>query len=178
LLPERGAMGIFNRSYYEEVLVVRVHPELLGGDLAAVKKKNGNNYWKARYDDINAFEHHLTRTGTTVLKFFLHMSKKEQKKRLLERLDDPAKHWKFSANDLAERAFWSDYMAAYDEALTATSTEWAPWYVIPADRKWVARTVVADILTQTIRGFDLSFPELPPDKEAALAAAREKLEEE
>jgi PPK2 family polyphosphate:nucleotide phosphotransferase len=176
LLPERGMIGIFNRSYYEEVLVVRVHPELLGD--SATAKKDGPAYWKARYEDIIGFEQHLSRTGTTVLKFFLHISNKVQKKRLLERLDDPAKHWKFSANDLAERALWSDYMDAYDDAITATSTEWAPWYVIPADHKWVARTVVAGILTQTIRGFKLSYPVLPPDKEAALAVARKKLEEE
>jgi PPK2 family polyphosphate:nucleotide phosphotransferase len=177
LLPERGMIGIFNRSYYEEVLVVRVHPEFLGVDETPAKK-NGSAFWKARFEDINSFERHLTRTGTTILKFFLHISKKEQKKRLLERLDDPAKHWKFSANDLAERARWSEYMDAFEEALTATSTEWAPWYVVPADHKWVTRTVVADILTQTIRGFDLRYPELPPDKEAALEVARKKLEDE
>jgi polyphosphate kinase 2 (PPK2 family) len=147
------------------------------GDSAAAKK-DGPAYWNARYEDINGFERHLSRTGTTVLKFFLHISNKTQKKRLLERLDDPAKHWKFSASDLAERALWSDYMDAYDDAITATSTEWAPWYVIPADHKWVARTVVAGILTQTIRGFNLSYPVLPPDKEAALAVARKKLEDE
>ena len=178
-LPERGFLGIFNRSYYEEVLVVRVHPEFLGRDaIAATEKKSGSDFWRGRFEDINAFEHHLTRTGTTVLKFFLHLSKKEQKKRLLERLADPAKHWKFSANDLSERARWSDYMDAYEAALTATSTEWAPWYVIPADHKWVARTAVADILTQTIRSFDLHYPTLPPDKEAALEVARRQLEEE
>lgn len=176
-LPERGVIGIFNRSYYEEVLVVRVHPEFLGVD-AHKARKNGGDFWRARYEDINAFERHLTRTGTTILKFFLHVSKKEQKKRLLERLDDPAKHWKFSANDLAERALWPDYMDAYEKALTATSTEWAPWYVVPADHKWVARTVVADVLTDAIREFDLKYPVLPPEKEAELAVARRKLEDE
>jgi PPK2 family polyphosphate:nucleotide phosphotransferase len=176
-LPERGVIGIFNRSYYEEVLVVRVHPEFLGSDVGRAKKQ-GAEFWRDRYDDINAFERHLTRTGTTILKFFLHLSKKEQKKRLLERLDDPAKHWKFSANDLAERALWPDYMDAYEKALTATSTEWAPWHVVPADHKWVARTVVANVLTQAIREFDLKYPVLPPEKEADLEMARKKLEGE
>jgi PPK2 family polyphosphate:nucleotide phosphotransferase len=176
-LPERGIIGIFNRSYYEEVLVVRVHPEFLGQD-AIVAKKRRNSFWSARFEDINQFERHLTRNGTVILKFFLHVSKKEQKKRLLERLDDPAKHWKFSPNDLTERVLWPKYMDAYEDALTETSTEWAPWYVVPADHKWVARTVIADALTQTIRGFDLRYPEVPPEKEAALALARRQLEDE
>jgi len=149
-LPERGMIGIFNCSYYEEVLVVRVHPEFLGAGRPA--SANGlEKIWRARYEDINTLERHLTRNGTIVLKFFLHISKAEQKRRLLERLSDPAKHWKFVASDLAERARWDEYMEAYEDALTATSTDWAPWYVIPADHKWVARAAVAEVVTRAIR---------------------------
>ena len=173
-LPERGTIGIFNRSYYEDVLVVRVHPEWLGPD----RPKHLKKVWAARYADINAFERHLTRSGTTVLKFFLHVSKDEQKRRLLERLDDPTKHWKFSAADLAERKHWDEYMAAYEDALSATSTEWAPWYVIPADHKWVARMAVAEVVTRAIRALDLRYPKLPAEQEAALAGARRELERE
>jgi PPK2 family polyphosphate:nucleotide phosphotransferase len=176
-LPERGRIGIFNRSYYEEVLVVRVHPELLGRQKLPPGRR-GKSFWKDRYEDINAFERHLVRNGTVILKFFLHVSKKEQKKRLLERLDDPAKHWKFSPADLDERAIWGEYMDAYEDALTATSTLWAPWYVVPADHKWVTRTIVADILAATIRDLDLRYPSLPPAREEALAEARKRLEEE
>jgi polyphosphate kinase 2 (PPK2 family) len=140
--------------------------------------KRGKGFWQERYDDINHFERHLTRNGTLILKFFLHLSKDEQKKRFLERLDDPEKHWKFSASDLAERAFWKDYMAAFEDAMSATSTEWAPWYIIPADHKWIARAVVADILTTAISSLHLSFPEVTPEKLKALAEARRQLEEE
>jgi PPK2 family polyphosphate:nucleotide phosphotransferase len=173
-LPERGTIGIFNRSYYEDVLVVRVHPELLGPNRPKHLKKT----WRGRYADINAFERHLTRSGTSVLKFFLHISKDEQKRRLLERLDDPTKRWKFSAADLTERKYWDEYTVAYEDALTATSTEWAPWYVIPADHKWVARTAVAEVMTRAIRAFDLHYPKLPAEQEARLAAARRELERE
>jgi PPK2 family polyphosphate:nucleotide phosphotransferase len=176
-LPPRGVIGIFNRSYYEEVLVVRVHPEFLGSNRPASDRELGK-VWQARYEDINAFERHLTRNGTTVLKFFLHISKGEQKRRLLERVSDPAKHWKFAASDLAERARWNDYMAAYEDALTATSTDWAPWYVIPADYKWVARSVVAEVVTRAIQALDLHYPVLPPEQEADLEVARRKLENE
>ena len=175
-LPERGRIGIFNRSHYEDVLVVKVHPEWLPVGRLPPGKVN-DKVWAARYDDINAFERHLVRNGTVVLKFFLHVSKKEQKKRLLARLDDPAKHWKFSAADLEERALWGEYMKAYEDALTATSTEWAPWYVIPADAKWVTRAAVAAILAKTIRGLDLSYPKLSTKEEADLAEARRKLVE-
>jgi PPK2 family polyphosphate:nucleotide phosphotransferase len=174
-LPERGRIGIFNRSYYEDVLVVKVHPGILPTRHLPPGKVN-KKFWAARYEDINAFERHLVRNGTVVLKFFLHVSKKEQKKRLLARLDDPAKHWKFSAADLAERAAWGDYRKAYDHALTATSTAWAPWYVIPADAKWVTRAAVAAALAKTIKGLDLCYPKLSAEDEAALAAARKKLE--
>jgi PPK2 family polyphosphate:nucleotide phosphotransferase len=176
-LPERGRIGIFNRSYYEDVLVVKVHPEILPVRQLPPGKVN-DKFWAARYDDVNAFERHLVRNGTVVLKFFLHVSKKEQKKRLLARLDDPAKQWKFSAADLAERARWDDYMEAYEDALSATSTDWAPWYVIPADAKWVTRAAVAAVLAKTIKGLDLSYPTLSPQQEADLAEARTKLEEE
>jgi PPK2 family polyphosphate:nucleotide phosphotransferase len=173
-LPERGMLGIFNRSYYEDVLVVRVHPELLGPH----RPKHLKKVWRGRFADINAFERHLTRSGTTVLKFFLHISKDEQKRRLLDRLDDPSRRWKFSAADLEERKYWDDYEAAYEDALAATSTKWAPWYVIPADHKWVARTAVAAVLTRAIRALELRYPKLPPDQEAELAAARRALERE
>jgi PPK2 family polyphosphate:nucleotide phosphotransferase len=176
-LPERGRIGIFNRSYYEEVLVVKVHPELHQRQKLPPGKR-GKSFWQDRYDDINRFERHLTRNGTVILKFFLHISKDEQKKRFLERLDDPEKHWKFSPSDLAERAFWKDYMEAFEDALSATSTEWAPWYVIPADHKWVTRAVVADIVTAAISSLHLSFPEVPPERRKALDEARRQLEAE
>jgi PPK2 family polyphosphate:nucleotide phosphotransferase len=176
-LPERGRIGVFNRSYYEDVLVVRVHPELLERQKLPPGKK-GKAFWETRFEDINAFERHLVRNGTIVLKFFLHVSKAEQKKRFLERLDRPEKNWKFSVNDLAERAFWDQYQAAYEDALGATSTEWAPWYVVPADQKWATRAIVADILVTTIRGLDLKFPEPTEEQRKALTEARRKLEAE
>jgi PPK2 family polyphosphate:nucleotide phosphotransferase len=173
-LPERGRIGIFNRSYYEDVLVVKVHPEFLGRQLPR-EEKVGKKFWEERYEDINAFERHLVRNGTLILKFFLNVSKDEQKKRFLERLDRPEKNWKFSASDMAERGFWDDYMKAYEDAIGATSTECAPWYVIPADYKWVTRAVVADIVTTAIRGLDLKFPEVTPEQRQLLAEARKKL---
>jgi PPK2 family polyphosphate:nucleotide phosphotransferase len=176
-LPERGRIGIFNRSYYEEVLVVKVHSELHERQKLPPGKR-GKSFWQERYDDINHFERHLSRNGTLILKFFLHISKDEQKKRFLERLETPEKHWKFSPSDLAERAFWKDYMEAFEEAMSATSTEWAPWYIIPADHKWVARAVVADILTSTISSLHLTYPEVTPEKRQALEVARRQLEEE
>jgi PPK2 family polyphosphate:nucleotide phosphotransferase len=173
-LPERGRIGIFNRSYYEDVLVVKVHPEVLQSKKLPPGKR-GKSFWKARYADINAFERHLVRNGTLILKFFLHVSKNEQKRRFLERLDRPEKNWKFSTADLAEREFWDDYQEAYEDALTATSTKWAPWYVVPADNKWVTRSVVADILTTGIRSLPLEFPTPSDEQLESLAAAREKL---
>jgi PPK2 family polyphosphate:nucleotide phosphotransferase len=173
-LPERGRIGIFNRSYYEDVLVVKVHPEILDqGKLPPGKR--GKSFWQARYDDINAFEQHLVRNGTIILKFFLNVSKEEQKGRFLERLDRPEKNWKFSASDIAERAFWDDYMGVYEEALSATSTELAPWYVVPADNKWGSRAIVADLLTSTICSLDLHYPEVSDAQRRALAEARSKL---
>ena len=174
-VPERGRIGIFNRSYFEDVLVVKVHPELIGAQLPRAKEKLGKKFWERRYDDINAFEHHLVRNGTVVLKFFLHVSKDEQKKRFLERLNRPEKNWKFSPSDIVERDFWDDYMDAYEDALSATSTSWAPWYVIPADHKWVTRAVVADIITTTLRDLDLKYPEVTDEKRKLLAEAKQKL---
>jgi PPK2 family polyphosphate:nucleotide phosphotransferase len=174
-LPERGRIGIFNRSYYEEVLVVRVHPELLARGGPVSGKKPAKTVWQERYADINAFEHHLHRNGTRVVKIFLHVSKEEQKKRFLDRLDDPAKYWKFSAADLAERGHWDDYMAAYEEALTATSTAWAPWYVVPADHKYTLRALVGGIVVHTIDEMDLPVPQVAPDGLEALARAKKEL---
>jgi PPK2 family polyphosphate:nucleotide phosphotransferase len=177
-LPERGRIGIFNRSYYEDVLVVKVHPELLGSQLPREKEKAGKKFWQARYEDINAFEEHLVRNGTIILKFYLNVSKGEQKRRFLERLERPEKNWKFSPSDLAERGFWGDYMEAYEDALSATSTEHAPWYVVPADDKWVTRAVVADIVTTAIQGLDLEYPEVTTEKKKLLEEARKKLDSE
>jgi len=174
-LPERGRIGIFNRSYYEDVLVVKVHPEWL--DLK-LPDKPGKKFWEARYEDINNFEHHLTRNGTLVLKFFLHLSKKEQKNRFLERLTNPEKHWKFSAADMAERAHWKEYQAAFEDAFSNTSTKWAPWHIIPADRKYVARAMVADIIATAITGLHLKFPTVSKENMKLLVAARKQLESE
>jgi PPK2 family polyphosphate:nucleotide phosphotransferase len=173
-LPERGRIGIFNRSYYEDVLVVKVHPEML----AAQRLPSGEpdkKFWRQRYQDINAFERHLARNGTVILKFFLNVSKDEQKRRFLERLDRPEKNWKFSTADLAERAHWGDYMRVYSDCLSATSTKRAPWYVVPADRKWIARAVVADVITTTIRSLDLKYPEVTDEQREGLAEAKRQL---
>ena len=174
-LPERGRIGIFNRSYFEDVLVVKVHPGLLGRQLPREKEKVGRKFWEERYEDINAFEQHLVRNGTVVLKFFLNVSKDEQKKRFLDRLERPEKNWKFSSADLAERGHWDEYMAAYEDAIGATSTDWAPWYVVPADHKWVTRAVVADVVTTAIRGLDLKYPDVTPEQRKLLGEARAKL---
>ncbi|MBX3441942.1 MAG: polyphosphate kinase 2 family protein [Planctomyces sp.] len=176
-LPERGRIGIFNRSYYEDVLVVRVHPEVLDQQRLPPGKR-GKSFWEARYEDINAFERHLVRNGTVVLKFFLNVSKSQQKRRFLERLERPDKHWKFSAADLAEREYWDDYMDAYERAITATSTEWAPWYVVPADHKWATRAIVADIISSTLVSLDLQFPKPTDEQLAQLAKARKRLLDE
>ncbi len=176
-LPQRGRIGIFNRSYYEEVLVVRVHPEYLAAQRLPPGKR-GRRFWEERYESINAFEQHLTRNGTVLVKLFLNVSRDEQKQRFLKRIDDPEKHWKFSARDVAERRHWDAYMEAYEEAIAATSTEWAPWYVIPADHKWIGRALVADILTDVIASLDLEFPEPTAEQRKGLAAARKQLMEE
>jgi len=158
-LPERGRIGIFNRSHYEEVLAVRVHPDLLKRQKLppSVTKKN---IWKHRFQDIRAFERHLTRNGTLVLKFHLRISKREQRKRFLARLDEPEKRWKFSAGDIAERAYWDDYMAAYEEMIRETSTDYAPWYVIPADHKHVAWVTVSAAIVEAIEALKPSFPKI------------------
>ena len=173
-LPARGMIGIFNRSYYEEVLVVKVHPEILErADLPA--ENVHRNIWKHRYEDINNFEQHLARNGTTILKFFLNVSKEEQRARFLERLEEPDKNWKFSSGDIVERGFWDDYMAAFEDAINATSTPWAPWYVIPADRKWAMRAAVSDIITTTIKDLPLAYPTVPDEEKERLAQAKAQL---
>jgi len=173
-VPERGCIGIFNRSWYEEVLVVRVHPPVLAGQQLPPGKR-GKSFWQQRFEDINAFEQHLVRNGTQVVKIMLNISKGEQKQRFLERLERPEKYWKFSAGDVAERRHWDAYMQAYEESLEATSTEWAPWYVVPADQKWVARSIVASILRETISGLELRYPQLTAEQQSKFAAAREEL---
>jgi PPK2 family polyphosphate:nucleotide phosphotransferase len=173
-LPERGRIGIFNRSYYEDVLIVKVHPEILDSQKLPPGRRD-KSFWEDRYEDINAFERHLARNGTLIVKFFLNVSKKEQKQRFLDRLDEPEKHWKFSAADVEERAFWDDYMEAYEDVLNATSTEWAPWHVVPADHKWVTRAVVAGTLTRTIQSLDLRHPTLSAEQQESLGEARKKL---
>jgi PPK2 family polyphosphate:nucleotide phosphotransferase len=173
-LPERGRIGIFNRSYYEEVLVVRVHPELVTRQKLPPGKR-GQSFWRERYEDINNFEQHLTRNGTLIVKFFLHVSKAEQKRRFLERLDHPEKNWKFSAADVAERAFWNDYMQAYEDMLNATSTPWAPWYVVPADHKFVTHALVARILADSVQQLGLEPPQVSKEQRAALTKARNSL---
>ena len=177
-VPERGRIGIFNRSHYEDVLVVRVHPQLLDRQKLP-PGKHEKKFWEARYEDINGFERHLARNGTTILKFFLHLSKKEQKHRFLERLDHPDKQWKFSIGDLAERDLWDQYVEAYEDALGATSTKYAPWYVLPADDKWFTRAAVASILTHTIHTLDLKYPEVTEEQAegagGGAAAARERV---
>jgi PPK2 family polyphosphate:nucleotide phosphotransferase len=177
-MPERGRIGIFNRSYYEEVLIVKVHKELVAAQRIPDAAPDTDKFWQARYEDINSFERHLARNGTAIVKFFLNVSRREQRKRFLKRLDEPEKNWKFSASDLAERAYWDDYQLAYEEMLSETSTEWAPWYVIPADHKWVTRAAVARVLTTTIQGLDLSYPELTDKQRMQLEDARQRLEHE
>jgi PPK2 family polyphosphate:nucleotide phosphotransferase len=174
-LPERGRIGIFNRSYYEEVLVVRVHPEIL----ARQKVPSGlvsPRIWTERYEDINAFERYLSRNGTLIRKFFLHVSKDEQRRRFLERLDDPAKNWKFAAADLDERDRWDAYMKAYEQALSKTSTVEAPWFVVPADHKWFTRLVIARLVVEALESLDLRFPKASREHRDALAEARRRLE--
>jgi PPK2 family polyphosphate:nucleotide phosphotransferase len=173
-LPERGRIGIFNRSYYEEVLVVRVHPEILEKQKLPPAVV-GEKIWKRRYEDIAAFERYLSRNGTIVRKFFLHVSRKEQKRRFLERLDTQAKNWKFSAADAKERGFWKDYMAAYEDMIRRTSTEEAPWYVVPADNKWFTRIVVAAAVADALASLNLRYPEIGPAQQKELAAAKRLL---
>jgi PPK2 family polyphosphate:nucleotide phosphotransferase len=176
-LPERGRIGIFNRSHYEEVVALRVHPEWLEGQKLPPATR-GPALWDERYEDINAFERHLDRNGTKIVKFFLHVSKEAQKERFLARLDTPGKEWKFNAADVSERALWNDYMAAFEAALSATSTPWAPWYVIPADHKWLTQAFVVRILVDTIQALDLGWPEVTEEETKANLEARKRLEAE
>ena len=175
-LPERGRIGIFNRSYYEEVLIVRVHTEILEGQRFPEKEKRDKDLWKHRYEDINSLERYLTRNGIVILKFFLNVSKKEQKKRFLERIEEPGKNWKFSSGDIKERERWDDYMEAYENMLSATSTKWAPWYVIPADKKWFTRAAVADIVLSKLKSLRLQYPELSDAHRRELSQAKKLLE--
>jgi PPK2 family polyphosphate:nucleotide phosphotransferase len=174
VLPERGRVGVFNRSYYEEVLVVRVHPELLERQHLPAGRITPR-IWKERYEDIRDIERYLCRNGTIIRKFFFNVSRAEQRRRFLARLDDPAKNWKFSINDVNERLKWDDYMRAYEDALSATSTQHAPWYVIPADNKWFTRIVVANIVIETLESMDLHFPPVDRRKQRELNEARRRL---
>jgi len=173
-LPNRGHIGIFNRSYYEEVLVVRVHPEFLA-KAKLPPKLVGKNIWEDRFEDIRNFEQYLARNGIIVRKFFLHVSKKEQKQRFLDRIDDPSKNWKFSSNDASERDYWDDYMTAYEEMIQGTATKDAPWYVVPADNKWFTRVIVALAVIEALADLDLGYPEVDQSKLKELAAAKKKL---
>ncbi|MEI7958395.1 MAG: polyphosphate kinase 2 family protein [Verrucomicrobiota bacterium] len=173
-LPERGRIGIFNRSYYEETLVVRVHPEFLDRQKLPAGLV-GKHIWLERFEDINAYESYLSRNGVLIRKFFLHVSREEQKRRFLSRLEEPKKNWKFSMADAAEREHWDDYMHAYEETIRHTATAHAPWYVVPADNKWFTRLVVADAIVDTLKSLDLAFPKVNAAQRKELAAVRETL---
>ena len=176
-LPERGRIGIFNRSYYEEVLIVRVHPNLL--EAQSIPNVHAEDQtWHDRFEDINAFEKHLARNGTKIVKIFLHVSQEEQKSRFLDRINRPDKHWKFASADITERQYFDDYTKAYEEMIAATSTDYAPWYVIPADKKWVSRAAVATILAGTIQQLGLNWPVVSEEQEQEIESARKKLEAE
>ena len=176
-LPARGKIGIFNRSYYEEVLVVRLHPELLEKERIPDELR-GERFWKNRYEDINAFERYLTRNGIAIRKFFLNVSKKEQKRRFLERLDNPKKNWKFSPADVQERKCWDDYQTAYEKMIRNTASEHAPWVVVPADNRWFTRLLVVATIVDALSEMNLEYPKLSEEKMAALKAARKQLEKE
>ena len=173
-LPERGRIGIFNRSYYEEVLVVRVHEEILKRQ-PLPSELVGKKIWEERFADITHFEDYLTRQGTIVLKFFLNLSREEQKRRFLQRLERPEKNWKFSASDVHERKFWDDYMHAFEEAIRATASKQTPWYVVPADNKWFTRLVVAAAIVEAVEELNLTYPKVDAEKKNELAAARAEL---
>jgi PPK2 family polyphosphate:nucleotide phosphotransferase len=176
-LPERGHIGIFNRSYYEEVLVVRVHPEILKSQKTPPSLV-GKKIWEERFEDIRCFERHMARSGTVIRKFFLHVSKKEQKRRFLERLEEPEKNWKFSAGDVRERACWDDYQEAYGDMIRNTATEHAPWYVVPADNKWFTRLVISTVIVDALESLDLAYPKVDAAKRKELDAAKKGLEKE
>lgn len=173
-LPERGQIGIFNRSYYEEVLVVRVHSEVLKDEKLPPSLMT-KNIWEERFEDIHSFERHMARNGTVVRKFFLHLSKKEQKKRFLARLEEPEKNWKFSAADIHEREYWDDYQNAYEEAIRNTASKHAPWYVVPADNKWFTHLVVAAAIVETLEELDLSYPKVDTAKRKEIEEAKKAL---
>ena len=174
-LPERGRIGIFNRSYYEEVLIARVHPEILRSEGLPEASRDGKMVWRGRYRSITNLERHLSANGTRIVKFFLHLSKGEQRKRFLERIDDPEKNWKFSLADIEERKFWKDYMKAYEECLSATSTSESPWYVVPADDKENARLIVSRIVLDTLEGLKMSYPKTDAKRQRELQAIRKRL---
>lgn len=176
--PERGRLGIFNRSYYEEVLVVRVHEAILQSQLLPENITKDKNIWKKRFAQIKNYEDYLSENGIHVIKFFLNVSKDEQKKRFLARIDEPEKNWKFSAGDAKERAFWDDYMKCYEEAISATSTKNAPWYVVPADKKWFTRTAVSEIIVKKLESLKLKYPTISETQHAELLKAKEILESE
>src|SRR5271156_3056012 len=173
-LPERGHIGIFNRSYYEEVLVVRVHPQVLEGEKLPPSLV-GKDIWKERFEDIHSFERHMARNGTVIRKFFLHLSKKEQKRRFLARLDEPEKNWKFSQSDIQERDYWDDYQKAFEEMIRNTASKHAPWYVVPADNKWFTHLVVAAAIVETLEELNLSYAEVDAKKQKEIQAARRLL---
>jgi PPK2 family polyphosphate:nucleotide phosphotransferase len=178
-LPERGRIGIFNRSYYEEVLVARVHPEILANETLPHPPPDNphdmESFWQDRYRSISDFEHHMSLNGTTIIKFFLHLSKDEQRKRFIARIDDPEKNWKFSTADIEERSFWDQYQAAYEACLNATSTTQAPWYAVPADDKHTARLIVSQIIVDTLKSLDMSYPETSAERRAELLDIRKQL---
>jgi len=176
-LPNRGDIGIFNRSYYEEVLIVRVHPEILNLEQLPPEAK-GRDIWKRRFQEINNFERYLVDNGIMILKFFLNVSKEEQRRRFLARINTPEKNWKFSLSDAKERGFWNDYMEAYEDTFNHTSTEWAPWHIIPADNKWFTRVAVADIIASKLKSLNLSYPEVTEEHMQNLLKAKELLENE
>ena len=178
VLPERGQIGVFNRSYYEEVLIVRVHPEILKGQGLPDSVLEDESIWKNRYRSITDLENHLHRNGTKIVKFFLHLSKDEQKKRFLERIDKPNKNWKFSVADLEERNYWKEYMHAYESCLGATSTKHAPWYIVPADDKKNARLIISNILLDTFKALDMHYPETDDKRKEELKGIRQRLVEE
>ena len=176
-LPSKGQISVFNRSYYEEVLIVRVHPKFLDAQRFPPGQP-GEDIWQLRFDDINSFEKGLVRNATQILKFYLHLSKEEQKKRFLARLTEPEKHWKFSDADIHERRHWKDYRQAYEDMLGQTSTDWAPWYIVPADNKWYARALVADIVAARLGALPLRYPQLDQDQKRRLLEAKRELESE
>ena len=176
-LPTRGRIGVFNRSYYEEVLIVRVHPEILRGEGIPDESAGNKTVWKGRYRSIVDFEKHLHRNGTRVIKFFLHLSKEEQRKRFLERIDEPDKNWKFSEADVVERKFWNQYMKAYEDCLSATSTKTAPWHVVPADDKYNARLIISRVVIDALQGLNMSYPETTDARRSELLEIRRQLAE-